>query len=498
MLSSMIPTTILALCATVTLAVQTIEIQGSDFVNSATGNKFQLLGVAYQPGGSSGYNPGSGVDPLSDGAVCLRDAALMQQLGVNAIRVYNVDGTLNHDECASIFNEVGIYMLIDVNSPLVGESIDRSAPWTSYDVTYLNRIFAVVEAFKDYPNTLLFFAGNEVINDDDTGKTVPPYMRAVTRDLKNYIAKHSSRSIPVGYSAADVRDILLDTWNYLQCTTTEDDTDPSRVDLFALNSYSWCGDSSYTTSGYDGLVSDFGNSSVPVFFSEYGCNVPAPRVFTEVPVLYGPLMTPVLSGGMVYEFSQETSNYGLVTINDDGSAQLLSDYNTLQKQFNTLNITSIEGVKAQNTTTVAPKCDSSLLTSTTFNRNWTLPAVPPGAQDVIDNGIKNANNGKIISVSNTKVTQKVTDVGGNTISNLAIKPLSNDQSNTPSGETTGSDVTSSSASTSATKTSSSSSSTSTGTSSASSSTSTKKSGARKIEGSMIALVAMMGIGLVLV
>lgn len=68
-------------------------------------------------------------------------------------------------------------MLIDVNSPLVGESIDRSAPWTTYDVSYLNRTFAVVEAFKDYPNTLLFFAGNEVINDDDTGVTVPIYMR---------------------------------------------------------------------------------------------------------------------------------------------------------------------------------------------------------------------------------------------------------------------------------------------------------------------------------
>lgn len=296
----------------------------------------------------------------------------------------------------------------------------------------------------------------------------------------------------MGYSAADVRDILLDTWNYVQCTTTGDDSDPSRADVFALNSYSWCGDSSYTTSGYDVLVSDFSNTSVPVFFSEYGCNVPAPRVFTEVPVLYGPLMTPVLSGGMVYEFSQETSNYGLVTINDDGSAQLLSDYNTLQDQFNTLNITSIQGVKAQNTTTVAPACDSSLITSSTFANNWTIPAVPPGAEDLINNGIKNANNGKIISVSSTKVTQKVTDVGGNTISDLAIKPLANDASNTPSGETTGSNTTSGST------TSSSPSSTATGTSSAASSTSTKKSSARKIEGSMIALVAVLGVGLVLI
>ncbi|PQE30932.1 glycoside hydrolase family 72 protein [Rutstroemia sp. NJR-2017a WRK4] len=490
MLASKIPTTILALCATVTLAVQTIEIKGSDFVNSVTGNRFQLVGVAYQPGGSSGYNPGSGVDPLSDGSVCLRDAALMQKLGVNAIRVYNVDGNLNHDECASIFNEVGIYMLIDVNSPLSGESIDRSNPSGSYTASYLNRTFAVVEAFKNYPNTLLFFAGNEVINDDPTGTTVPPYMRAVTRDLKNYIAKHSPRSIPVGYSAADVRDILLDTWNYLQCTTTGDDSDPSRADLFALNSYSWCGDSSYTTSGYDVLVSSFSNTSVPVFFSEYGCNVPAPRIFTEVPVLYGPLMTPVLSGGMVYEYSQETSNYGLVTINSDGSAQLLSDFNSLQNQFNKLNVTLIEGVKAQNTTTTAPKCDSSLITSSTFASNFTIPDVPAGAQDLIDNGISNPNNGKLISVSDTKVTQTVTDVNNNVISNLAIKPLANDESNTPSGETTGSEANStSSAAPSASGTS---------TSTAASATSSKKSAGGKVEGSMVALVVMFGLGLVLV
>lgn len=81
-------------------------IKGPDFVNSVTGNRLQIVGVAYQPGGSSGYNPASGIDPLSDGSVCLRDAALMQRLGVNAIRVYNVDPDLNHDMCASIFNAV--------------------------------------------------------------------------------------------------------------------------------------------------------------------------------------------------------------------------------------------------------------------------------------------------------------------------------------------------------------------------------------------------------
>jgi len=462
---------ILSLFCATTFAVQTVVIKGSDFVNSVTGDRLQLLGVAYQPGGSSGYNPASGVDPLSDGGVCLRDAALMQRLGVNAIRVYNVDPDLNHDMCASIFNAVGIYMLIDVNSPLAGESIDRSAPGTSYDSSYLNRTFAVVEAFKSYPNTLLFFAGNEVINDLPTSGTVPPYMRAVTRDLKNYIAKHSTRSIPVGYSAADFRETLLDSWNYMQCTTTGDDTDPSRVDLFALNSYSWCGDSSYRTSGYDVLTADFSNTSVPVFFSEYGCNQPSPRIFTEVPVLYGPLMTPVLSGGLVYEFSQETSNFGLVTINSNGSAQLLSDYDSLQKQFNTLNVTMLQGLKAGNTTVVAPKCSSSLITTQGFSTNFTIPAVPPGAQDLINNGISPAPVGKLVTVSSTKVTQTVQQSNGQVMSGLAITPLADDQSNNPSGASPST----------------------TTTSSAPAATTSKKSGAGNIRSSLSVLLGVVSI-----
>ena len=101
----------------------------------------------------------------------------MQRLGVNCIRVYNLDPASNHDLCASIFNAVGIYMILDVNSPLPNESLDRGAPWNSYNGVYLNRTFRVVEAFKNYPNTLMFFSGNEVINDVPSAGVVPQYIR---------------------------------------------------------------------------------------------------------------------------------------------------------------------------------------------------------------------------------------------------------------------------------------------------------------------------------
>lgn len=40
---------------------------------------------SYQPGGSSGYKPDSGKDPLSNADDCLRDAVLLQRLGVRSM-----------------------------------------------------------------------------------------------------------------------------------------------------------------------------------------------------------------------------------------------------------------------------------------------------------------------------------------------------------------------------------------------------------------------------
>lgn len=68
-------------------------------------------------------------------------------------------------------------MIIDVNSPLQGESINRAAPWTSYNKDYLSRVFGVVENFKNFPNTLGFFAANEVMNDLSTAEFNPQYIR---------------------------------------------------------------------------------------------------------------------------------------------------------------------------------------------------------------------------------------------------------------------------------------------------------------------------------
>ncbi|KAL4806798.1 Glucanosyltransferase-domain-containing protein [Aspergillus unguis] len=414
-------------------AVVPIEVKGKDFVNSETGDRFQILGVDYQPGGTNAVNGKS--DPLSDKDACLRDAALMQQLGVNTIRIYNLTPDLNHDECVSIFNAAGIYMILDVNSPLYPGYIDRTAPWKSYNKDYFGQVFGIIEAFKDYPNTLAFFAGNEVINEDSV-EEVPQYIRAVQRDMKEYINKHLNRTIPVGYSAADVRPILEDTLNYFMCE--DEDSPSSHSDFFGLNSYSWCGDASYKSSGYDVLTDMMSDATIPVFFSEYGCNEVQPRKFTEVQAIYGKEMTQVFSGGLVYEYTQEDNDYGLVKLNDSDTITLLVDYENLQKQYAKLDMDSIRSSNSSQTNVKSVTCSSNLIKNGTFSSNFTLPAKPPGVQKLIDNGYDKVDAGKLVDVEAEKIPQKVFDYQGNEVTGVRLKVLADGESNEPGNSTTGS------------------------------------------------------------
>ena len=110
------------------------------------------------------------------------------------------------------------------------------------------------------------------------------------------------------------------------------DDELARVDMFGFNDYTWCGDATMQTSSYSLKVQEFSNYSIPLFFSEFGCNKPSPRVFSEIEALYSTDMSAVFSGGLVYEYSQEASNYGLVEI-DGNSITTDTDFDNLKKQY---------------------------------------------------------------------------------------------------------------------------------------------------------------------
>lgn len=157
--------------------------------------------------------------------------------------------------------------------------------------------------------------------------------------------------------------------------------DDERSDFFAFNDYSWCDPSSFTQSGWDQKVKNFTGYGIPLFLSEYGCNTNK-REFQEVSSLYSKDMTGVYSGGLVYEYSEEGSNYGLVKLNGKNIEEK-PDYQALKEAFS--KTPNAEGDGGYNKTGGASGCPAS------DPPNWdvtndALPAIPEPAKKFMTDG----------------------------------------------------------------------------------------------------------------
>ena len=243
-------------------------------------------------------------DPLADSSACKRDIAQLKKLQTNTIRVYAIDPKKDHEDCMAQLADAGIYVVADLSEP--GMSINRDDPgWT---VELYARYTSVVDEMMKYDNTLGFFAGNEVSNQPNN-TVASAFVKAAVRDTKAYIKSKNYSEIGVGYATNDDADIRENMANYFDCGDSD-----SAIDFWGYNIYSWCGDSSFTESGFDVQTKNFEKYNVPVFFAEYGCNTPRPRKFTEVKALYGKDMTGVWSGGIVYMYFEEENEFGKFTV----------------------------------------------------------------------------------------------------------------------------------------------------------------------------------------
>ncbi|KAF7544417.1 hypothetical protein G7Z17_g9970 [Cylindrodendrum hubeiense] len=344
-----------------------VTVSGNAFWQGDT--RFYLRGIDYQPGGAA-----NNTDPLADTTVCKRDIAKFKDLGINVIRVYAVDNSADHDECMSALNDAGIYLVLDVNNP--SYSINRAEPGPSYNTVYLQSVFATVEMFAQYKNTLAFFSGNEVINDEEDTDKSAPYVKAVTRDMKNYMNSRSLRAVPVGYSAADVSSNRKQTADYMNCGS-----DDVRSDFFAFNDYSWC-NSDFETSGWDAKVKNFTDYGLPIFLSEYGCIKSRPRKFGEFGALMSTKMSGVYSGGLLYEYSIEENDYGIVSIGSDKKVTTISEYNLFKTAL--ANDAAPTGDGGAASTTHSQDCPTS---AATWQVNASLvPEMPSAAQKYMTAG----------------------------------------------------------------------------------------------------------------
>jgi hypothetical protein len=132
-----------------------------------------------------------------------------------------------------------------------------------------------------------------------------------------------------------------------------------------------------------------------------------------------------------HRWSQEENNYGLVDIYSNGSAQLRSDYNSLQTQYSRIDVARLEANNDTATGITAPRCSSDLITADGFSDEFDIPSRPNGVEALISSGISNPPTGGLVVVTATAVALPVYDVSGSSVSNLAITVTS--QANRPVG-----------------------------------------------------------------
>lgn len=352
-------------------AISKISVKGSKFFND-NGDQFYIKGVAYQL---------TEDDPLVDTNQCNLDASLMKTLGANTIRVYHVDPTADHKGCMDAFASAGIYLFVDLDT--FTTSISEVNP--HWNETQLSAFEKVLDEFQQYDNTAGVFVGNEVLTTGN-GSIAAPYVKAAARDVKAYRDSKKYRELPVGYSAADISTLRPMLQNYLACGTNSSES----VDFFSLNAYEWCGDSSYTTSGYSQLNANVTDFDIPIFFSETGCNQVPPRTFQDQAAIFGDDMNKYWSGAIIYEWIEEENNYGLVNYGAKEAATVTGapdgyprsgtptpvspDFSNLMSQWSTLTPTGTPS-SAYKPTNSPPACPSSTAGIWEVNGSTALPTL---------------------------------------------------------------------------------------------------------------------------
>lgn len=171
----------------------------------------------------------------------------------------------------------------------------------------------------------------------------------------------------VGYAANDDAEIRVHMAQYFNCGDQDE-----AIDYWGYNIYSWCGKSSFQTSGYDVQVDFFSNYSVPVFFAEYGCNTVGGaegRLWDDTTALYSDKMTGVFSGGIVYMFHEEENDYGVVKVTGD-TAKTMKNYDVLRSK--------LAAVEPSSTSMSAYKPTNSPAACPGISDNWKVAkALPP-------------------------------------------------------------------------------------------------------------------------
>ncbi|KAH7029942.1 beta-1,3-glucanosyltransferase [Macrophomina phaseolina] len=313
-----------ALFVSVLCDSEPIIVKGSYFFYE-NGTQFSVRGLHYTM--STGTATGPGVsDMLQDGRTCARDIPYFQELGVNLIRVYGIDSTVNHSNCMQQLQDAGIYVLADLSSIDAANyiSVEGNPRW---DVDFYTSFSDTIDEMSKYTNVLGFVI---IQGLNDTTTNLLPQVKAAVRDMKAYILEKSYRKIPIGYLHGHDLYHFADVADYLSCGDGN-----QRVDFLGF-----FGPSFYTfynktgEQGFQNATRDLEHLNIPIIIYDWG-SVTIPNTYPEVRALYDSKNSVVWSGGILYQYIEQVWAYGLVNVNGllvqaldtfSSASSLLADY----------------------------------------------------------------------------------------------------------------------------------------------------------------------------
>ena len=149
--------------------------------------------------------------------------------------------------------------------------------------------------------------------------------------------------------------------------------------MYGYKIYKWCRKSTFQTSGYEARTEQFKNYPIPALFSEYGCNAaPGPRTFDDVPVLFGPDMNEVWSGGIIFMYFETSNNFSLVS-QDGSSVSKFPEFTSLQFQIKKATPSGVDMSDYTVSTTVGISCPivgASWMAASILHQPLTLTYAP--------------------------------------------------------------------------------------------------------------------------
>eukprot|EP00934_Nitzschia_sp_Nitz4_P007761 Nitzschia sp. Nitz4//scaffold349_size16934//11381//13073//NITZ4_008849-RA/size16934-snap-gene-0.4-mRNA-1//-1//CDS//3329548710//7751//frame0 len=310
------------------VSLDPLLIQGYKFFDSGTGDEVVIKGIDYYPRPNRGDLNANSVDYYTDehSHIWKRDIPFFQELGVNAIRLYAVNASQNHDAFMCALESAGIYVVVALAHDCPTCAITRDSAYPSgdcYPPELKAQGQAVINAFAKYPNTLAFSAGNEVNHyaPPNQPQWNAPCQKKFIRDMRAYVnsCSETMRPVPIGLVAADSdRDA-----NAMYYNCQEDPDDPFEyAEWFGLNSYVHCSNVTHYKDalGFQALRDSFQsyNLSIPVMLTEFGClseyfptvdSYEGQRTFYQAKwILREPDLHDLFAGGFAFEYSMEYAN----------------------------------------------------------------------------------------------------------------------------------------------------------------------------------------------